>query len=189
MKIKKTFLIPTAVLALVLLIVMTGFYPVALVDGSPIYFRAWRKLEEAQKKYTNAQAKSVGLKSADFSSAENKEISLTIKKEALTSLIEDRIMEQEGDKVIAQFAELSQKRLEDTVSGNENLDKAVRTVYALSFSSFKNLILLPQSRRDVLRVFLAGQGKNFEEWLKDAKSQKSVKLYFVPFRWNGDRVR
>lgn len=186
---KKTLLICTVFLTLVLLVIMTGMYPVAIVNGSPIYFRNWRKLEDAQKKYTNAQTKSIGIKSLDFSEAENKDLALAIKKDSLTSLIEDRIIQQDGDEVVAQFKDLSQKRLDDVISGNSGLDKAVKTVYNLSFSDFKNLVLLPQSRRDVLRIFLAGQGKNFDEWLANAKSRKDIKLYFAPFRWDGQEVK
>lgn len=173
-----------------LIVIMTGLYPVALVEGSPIWRRQWLKAEVAEKKLTNTQAKSFGFKPVNFTVSGNQDLLRVLKRDTLTALIEDKIISVEGKKIIENFEDLSQKRLMDTLqSGGADFNQAVRTVYNLSLKDFKNLVLLPQARRDVLRVFLASEGKNFEEWLKETKHRKEVKLFLVPFRWAGEEIK
>ncbi len=185
---KKITLSLTVVAGLFIATIMTGYYPVVLVDNSPIFFGTWQKTEEAQKKFTNVQASSSGLDPVDFAARENKDILRAFKITALNLLIENKIIEQEGGKVIPDFNDLSKKRLESVMAGEGDLSGAVKTVYSLSISEFKNLILLPQARRDVLRIFLANDGKNFDDWLKARKKEKTVKTKFIPFRWNGTEL-
>ncbi len=187
---KKIWVVSTLTVALLVVVLMMGLYPAARVGDSFIWKRTWQKAEEAEKKLTNTQAKSLNLKPVNFSIAENKDLLTGIKQDTLTSLIEDMIIQQDGIKIVQNLAELSKKRMQDTIQGGgQDLDKAVRTVYNLSLEDFRNLVLLPQARRDVLRVFLASEGKNFEEWLKSEKQKKNVKLFLVPFRWDGERVK
>lgn len=180
----------TSLVAFILIMIMAGLYPVALVDGSPIWRIRLHKAEEAEKKLTNTQAKSLGFKPVNFTSSANKDLLNGLRQDILTTLIEDKIIKEKGGKVVEKFEELSRKRMMDTLQGGgADLSKAVRTVYNLSLSDFEDMVLLPQARRDVLRIFLAGDGENFEEWLKEAKAQKSVKLFLVPYRWDGERVK
>lgn len=186
----KIILSITGVTAVILIIVMAGLYPVALVNGSPIWRNSLRKAEEAEKKLTNTQAKSFGFKPVNFTSSANKDLLNGLRQDILTTLIDNKIIKEDGVKVVEKFEELSRKRMMDTLQGGgADLSKAVRTVYNLSLKDFENMVLLPQARRDVLRVFLANEGKNFEEWIKEIKSKKSVKLFLVPYRWDGEKVR
>lgn len=186
----KFIFITTSLIALVLIIVMAGLYPVVLVDSSPIWKNGLQKAEEAEKKLTNTQAKSLGFKSVNFGSSANKDLLKGLRQDILTALIENKVIKEEGVKIVEKFEELSQKRMTDTLQGGgSDLSKAVRTVYNLSLKDFENMVLLPQARRDVLRVFLAGEGKNFEEWLKEAKQNKKIRLILVPYRWDGERVK
>lgn len=180
----------TVLIAVALIILMAGLYPVALVNNRPIWRSHLRKAEEAEKKLTNTQAKSLGFKPVNFTSSTNQDLLNGLRQDILTTLIEGKMIEEEGKNVVGKFDELSRKRMMDTLQGGgTDLSKAVRTVYNLSLKDFENMVLLPQARRDVLRVFLAGEGKNFEEWIKEIKAKKTVKLFLVPYRWDGERVK
>ncbi|MDP3729231.1 MAG: hypothetical protein Q8R26_00530 [bacterium] len=180
----------TVLIAIALVILMAGLYPVALVNNRPIWRSHLRKSEEAEKRLTNTQAKSLGFKPVNFTSSTNQDLLNGLRQDILTTLIEGKIIEEEGKSVVEKFEELSQKRMMDTLQGGgTDLSKAVRTVYNLSLKDFENMVLLPQARRDVLRVFLANEGKNFEEWLKDIKGKTKIRLFLVPFRWDGERVK
>ena len=186
----KLVLTATILIAFVLLITMTGLYPVALVDRAPIWRNHLQKAEEAEKKLTNTQAKSLGFKPVNFTSSGNADLLRGLRQDILTTMIENKIIEKEGKKIISNFEELSRKRMTDTLQGGDaDLAKAVRTVYNLSLKDFQNMVLLPQSRRDVLRVFLANEGKNFEEWFKKIKLETKIRLFLVPFRWDGEKVK
>lgn len=186
----KYIFIGTFLTALILIVVMIGLYPVVLVDSSPIWRNRLRKAEEAEKKLTNTQAKSLGFKPVNFSSSGNQDLLNGLRRDILTTLIENKIIREKGAGAVEKFEELSRKRMTDTIQGSgSDLSKAVRTVYDLNLKEFQEMVLLPQARRDVLRIFLANDGKNFEEWLKEEKAKKSVKLFLVPYRWDGERVK
>lgn len=185
----KKFIIPTAILALFIMVIMTGSYPVAFVDGSPIFYHTWQKTEEAEKRFSNTQDKSLGVKPLDFSKPENLEMLKEVRRSTLTFLIENKIIEQAGGEVIADFKNISQKRMDTVMQEGGDLKTAVKTVYNLDVADFQNLILLPQSRRDVLKIFLANEGKSFDDWLAEQKKAKKIQLMFTPFTWDGEQAK
>ena len=165
-----------------------GLYPVAWVNGSPIFYATWKKIEKSEKQFLNVRQKIS--ESNRISAASSLEVfndnnpSLF----ALSFLIDDKITEKEGMEVVKNLGELSQKRMNDTLAAQGDMSSAVKAVYGLSLNDFKRLILKPQARRDVLSVFLASQNLDYAEWLNQKKEQASVKIFFGPFSWNGKEL-
>lgn len=174
--------------ALVLGIIMTGFYPVAVVDSSPVFFRTWKIAEDAAKRFFNVQAHTTRSKPIDFSLPESADLLLSVKRDTLTFLIEDRVILQKGGELFKNFEEAAKSRVLAALSAKGALRSQGALVYGLSEEDFMELVLLPQARRDVIRESLAKEG-DFESQLREMKKGKSIKLYFVPFRWDGESVR
>lgn len=180
--------ITTFFLALFIIVVMTGFYPVAIVEGTPIFQRTWRKAEDAAKNFIKAEAVKSG-KAIDLSSSENADFLLEVKRGTLTFLIEDLILQKEGGKVIDGFERLNKERVDTALREGENLEQASRLVYGLDLKDFVSLVLLPQARRDVLQEALGEKAQDFNVWFLSVKKSKQVRLMFIPFRWDGEVVR
>ncbi|QQG45060.1 MAG: hypothetical protein HYW89_03600 [Candidatus Sungiibacteriota bacterium] len=186
---KVILLVIGMVVGLFLVSVMTGFYPVALVDGAPIFYRTWKKTEEAAKHFANTQLVSRGSKPIDFSAPQNSELLLAGRKDTLTSLIEDTILHQGGKKLHKGFERLVAAKVSTALKDNEDIEQAAKLVYNLDLDDFKELVLLPQAQGEVVAEILEKQNQDFEGWLREAKKQKRVFLMFVPFSWDGERIQ
>jgi len=167
---------------------LTGFYPVALVNGQPISYRTWEKAQRGAINFANAEAQRAGRASIDFSAPGYGELLRAVRRDTLTFLIEDAILAQEGKKVVDEFNFLVEDRVRKAIAGSGSLEGGARLVYGLSLVEFRMLVLAPQARRDVAGEALAGGTKSFDEWFFEVKKRKMVQLFFVPFRWNGERV-
>lgn len=169
---------------------ISGFYPVAIVGSTPILARTWQKAERGAEYFTNAQMKSAPEgKEIDFSLSENRELLLDIQRGTLTFLIENMIMQQEGDTVAGDYLLDVSDRIKDALSRAENLDEKVERIYGFSPEDFKRFVLFPQARQDVIRAALILRHQTFEDWIREEKKKKKVRLFFVPFRWDGEFVR
>ena len=84
---------------------------------------------------------------------------------------------------------MTKSKGEEANKNAKNLAKSIEFAYALTRKEFNKLILLPQARRDVIRNHLKEKNQTFDEWLTDAKKLKRIKILFVPYEWDGERVR
>lgn len=183
--------LPIAVVGVILFSIffLTGFYPVALVNGQPISYRTWEKAQRGAINFANAQAQRAGRASIDFFAPGYGELLHAVRRDTLTFLIEDIILAQEGKKAVGEFKFLVEDRVREAMASSRSLEGGARLMYGLSLAEFRMLVLSPQARRDVVSEALAGGTKSFDEWLFEVKKRKMVQLFFVPFRWNGERVK
>lgn len=169
--------------------VAAGFYPIALVGGTPIFKRTWQKAEDAAKNFERAQAQTRGAEPVDFSSTNNRELLLDTKRGTLLFLIEDAVIREKGGEVIEGVGTLSRERVAEAMRSSVNPEQAARAVYGLSLNDFRDLVLLPQARRDVLQEALAEKNQDFDTWLRKAKKEVKLRLFFTPFIWDGEIIK
>lgn len=165
-----------------------GYYPVALVERAPIFYRTWEKAQNSAMHYTNVQRVSGGGSAINYHARENEELLAHIKKSTLTFLIEDAVIVQEGPNVDDVFRAVARERAEGALSSSPSLAQGAEKLYGLSRDDFRELVLFPQARRDVLRDHFQARDVDPEVWLRDIKKQKRVRLFFVPYTWNGEVV-
>lgn len=166
----------------------TGLYPVALVNSQPIFFRKWRKAQEGAMHFMNAQSRAAGKKPIDFFATGYGELLRGVRRDTLTFLIEDAVLAQEGKKIVDGFGRVVEGRVREAVGGAPNLERGAKAMYGLPFDDFRELVLVPQARKDVISEAFAGGARSFDVWLREAKRKKMIQLLFVPFRWSGERV-
>jgi len=185
----KKFFIITAVFFLIFIAAaIGGFYPAARVDDTFISFRTWRKLEEASKHFANVELVRRGERPINFAAAENSQLLIDGRIETLTALVEDVLIINEGRRAIADFDAKSEQLTATAAKKNNAIKKAVESLYGIAYDDFLELVLLPQARRDVLSKTFEERSLHFEEWLRGAKKQASMRLYFTGFRWNKEKI-
>lgn len=165
-----------------------GYYPVALVERSPIFYQTWEKAQNSAMHYTNVQRVSGGGSAINFTARENEESLSNLKKGTLTYLIEDAVIIQEGPNIDGVFRAVARERAENALQSTPSLQEGVEKLYGLSMDDFRELVLFPQARRDILREHFQVNNIDPEVWLRDVKKQKNIRLFFVPYRWNGEAV-
>ena len=183
---KKWYILIAGMLCIIAGIIMAAerVYPVAIVNGSFVWYRTWNRLERAME-----HALIVELTASKTKLPADNQVALIIKKDTLTQLVEDRILIQKGKKEFVNFESRSQDRINGIVSDKNKMEKAAAFMYGLNREAFNDLILMPQSRREVAQEDLEKQHISFEDWFLQAKKEAHVRLFFTPFTWDGVQVQ
>lgn len=185
----KFLFVSLLLLAVFLTVSIGGFYPAAVVNGSIITFREWRKLEEASKRFANAERARRGERPLNFAAVENSVLLVEGRKTTLGALIEGQIIVGEGRRLVPDFDQKSEENIVEALRRAPNFKQGVESLYGISYEDFKVMVLLPQARMELLKEALEKHSINFEERLGEAKRQANVRLLFVPFHWNGEGIR
>ncbi len=167
----------------------TGIYPVAIVNGSPILARTWKRAEAAAIQFTQTNLIASGRAPIDFALAENVHLLIEARKDALLALIENKLVAKEGDVIVADLDARANERVDAAVRQSVNLKEGAGFLYGLDFNKFRDLILLPQARRDLLRETFEEKKEDFLNWFSTLKAHARVRLLFTPFSWDGERVK
>lgn len=165
-----------------------GYYPVALVNGHPIWESTWEKLQQATMHNVAFQLKETGGKEINFFAPENASVLLGIREGTLTTLIENALLKQGGTKMVGNFTDRVTQKITDAVHDWGAVDKLAKAMYGYKRDDMMQFIFMPQSSRDVIREKLESQQKTFEEWFADIKKTASVRLFFTSLTWNGGEI-
>ncbi len=186
-KYKLLIIILTLFIVIIGWFVFTANYPVVFVNLQPIsavnfnknYIASLAYYKNALETYNNKYAKAL----------EADEIKNEIKRALLESMIEDILIEKELKKEIKEsdLKNLIAKRTEEVIK-NQNIGAAAEKLYGFSFNDFKNRVLIPRAKKEILesRIFLSGG--NFEERIKEMKLKAQVMIFLPGFEWDGKGV-
>ena len=178
------FLIAAAIVIAVPVIIIFGrLYPVAIVNGSPIWYRTWDRYLQGTGHALVVQARAAG---TQFNP--DPVIAAAIRKDTLSALIEDSILAQQARILFPGFDGTSEQKIQDALGSSGNIEKAAQLMYGFGTADFRHFILLPQSRREVVQDTLGKQNINFAAWLSGAKKKASVHILLRGYGWDGDNV-
>lgn len=165
----------------------SGYYPVALVDGSPVYYKDWKADQDVMVRMLNVQAVTFGDKPVDLTSGRGEQVAHDIKRDALQLLIDDKIIVLRGRERDKNFnARVEDKLAKELQKTKEaDIDKVANTLYGVSGDRFKQTVLLPQARREALVEIEVKDARMFDLWFSEFKRAKKVRLFLVPYAWNG----
>jgi hypothetical protein len=166
-----------------------GLYPVASVNGTLIFARAWQRTLDAEKQVVNVRAHTTHARLIDFSSARDRELLETIRRSTLTFLIDSILIKQEGLTVVRDIEQLSVQRVNDELRKSQVTESMAAAVYGLDLAALKETILLPQARQEILSDTLAIEHKDFSDWLINLRTRAKIKFFFVPFQWDQEGVK
>lgn len=171
--------------------VIAGYYPVALVDGSPVYYREWQADQDVMVRMLNAQAITLGDKPVDLTSGRGEQVAHDIKRDALQLLIDDRITLRQGLRQDKNFnARVEDKLAKELQKAKQtDLDKVANTLYGITGDRFKQTVLLPQARREVLAEIETKDAATFPLWFSELRRTKKVRLFLVPYTWDGVELK
>lgn len=167
-----------------IIMAVNKMYPVAMANGSFVWYRTWYTLERATE-----HALIVELTASKTKLPADNQIARIIKQDTLTSLIEDVILTQKGKKEFTDFESHSQDRVNRAVSDKNKMGKAATFMYGLGASAFNDLILMPQSRREIAQEDLEKRHISFDDWFLQVKKEARVYVFFTSFTWDGVQVR
>ena len=161
-------------------LVTLGYYPVAVVGSSFINAHQFNRNYKAMVIYATAIEK---MDPASTTAREN------FSPDKIQSLVLEDLIEQKiiAKKLAAEAGQELPELIATRVNKFENdngLQKAAEGLFGLSYDEFKEEVLIPQARRDILtgRLFLNGQ--SFDVWLKDTKKNTNVYIFSPHLKWD-----
>jgi hypothetical protein len=172
-----------AVLVIGGLVIFFNIYPMAMVGWQPITAGTFKKdLTVATFFYKTTLGET-----ADINSPE---IEKKIKQEVLDKLIEDILIDREINK------QLKNSELEEIISNKTKellkvggIEGEINLLYGLPLDKFKEQVLRPLLKREILanRMFL--NNKNLNNWLSETKKQTKVMIFLPDLVWKDGKVQ
>lgn len=169
-------------------LVRLGTYPVAVVGASIVSARSLNATVIAAHRYYVQSLQASGDRSAD-DAFEDHAAALELRRAALDRLIEDAIISRElKDRLGEDLESVIADKLA-AVELSPKTEKAVSTLYGLTLARFREMVLAPKAREEILqgRVFAEGN-QDFGTWLKNIKKNVKIVVLAPDLAWNGEKV-
>jgi len=180
-------LISSVIVIVIVIIIVAQSYPIAFVNWQLISFQTFKK-DSATAIYYYQKTLETYNKN-DLAVIHSSEVKQEIERAVLDKLIENILIHQELRKRLKnnELERMAENKIEEIIKGKD-IEKKVKILYGLSLDEFKERILKPQARQEILASRLLLENKNFDEWLKDVKKQAKVDILLPGFEWNGEGV-
>ncbi len=170
-------------MAVILILVFVGYWPVATVNGKPIFFYQFsRNYDIARHFYQNdLKIENKDLKILDSSGSQNE-----IKRATLDSMVDDSLIDQELAKRISSndLNQILDNKLSNINLDDQSLKQGTEILYGLSNYEFKDYVLIPQAKEEILDGRLAMGGSNINDWLNNARKNAQVSIFIPGFYWD-----
>ncbi|MEK9174949.1 MAG: SurA N-terminal domain-containing protein [Patescibacteria group bacterium] len=153
-----------------------GLFPVAKVNGDFISYKTVKENADVSRRL---YAQGLAGSSPDLDNIFKRGSEKELFKNSLENLIINLIIKSsaaEEDLVKAQ------KEVEASFNSKTaaNLSGVLQNVYSWDAAKFKERILEPQA---LLQIVSQKEGQNFDSWLKSAKANSTIRIWFLPYRW------
>ncbi len=171
------------------ILVKGDVFPVAVVDSGFISARTFDRSVKALAQYYEVSAKNAA--------ANNKPVPVSpgtaaLKKAMLAQLIQDELIARNFHAVAGKDADaVVLKKLESVKDKTESAEfqNAVRAFYGLSIDEFKDFVLIPEARREVITDALRAKHEDFEAWVKGLQTKASVFILLRGFSWEKGELK
>jgi hypothetical protein len=183
-----SFHIRILILTLVLLVggltsytlIRNGYFPVARVNSKFVSYKTIKEnVEVSRRIYKQGQAGASEELDNLFSPRNYREL----EKKSLESLIINMVVKDSATK--ESLAKVDYE-ISTNFKNSANTANSVKTIYGWDMATFKKKILEPQALWNILR---SEKGSGFEEWLRAEKNEASVKIMFLPFKWEEGELK
>lgn len=173
---------------LVFFLISGGYYPILSVNGSFVSARIFWKNYQANlvsyQKIMDSYSSAIQDKSKIGPVDVNE-----LKKYALTQIIENVLINTEVKKELGSDLDAIVAGRMSKIEGDKDLQKAAESVYGLNFAEFKDEILVPLAKEEILTGRLFLEGKKLNDWLDEAKKSSQVKIFSGQFFWDGKEIQ
>lgn len=175
------------VVALGVFLIFDKLYPVILVNWQSVNARSFDEDFNTAVFYYQTAVKVYN--QTDAASASSLEVQQEIKGAVLDKLVEDILITNELAKRLSRddLSQMIKDKIDEILKG-QDIAEQVKTIYNLSLEQFRQELLEPQARLEILQARLALENINFDDWLKSAEQQARVIILLPGFAWSGEGV-
>ena len=166
--------------------ISNGFFPAAYADGEFISARTQEAQVTAAVTYYDTIIKQAPPQGSAPKSV--KEITPEIRRGVVEKLIENSIVRHQFAKKLGTAKQLIDAKVNDPALDKDETKKNIKALYGLDIPAFKQMVLMPQARKELLAAKIAEEKLNFEDWLKARKKEARVIIFLKGLSWNGAEV-
>lgn len=164
-------------------LIRSNRYPIAVVNARLISAHTFLGQYQAALTYYRNMRTTYPTLSADYPPE-----TVQLKASVLEQLIETALIREAVEKEVGDDLDYLISNKLGRYEADGEFQRAAETLYGLRFPEVRRGMLIPQAEREILAGRLFLNGKNFEEWLVDAKRSAAVTILSGQFRWNGGGV-
>jgi len=172
-------------------IITSQSYPVVIVNWQPISAKSFNNDFNTAVFYYGKVIETYNKNTT--SSINTPEVNAEIKRAVLDKSIENILILNELEKRLknSELDQMVKNKIDEILKG-QDIEKQVATIYNLSLNAFKEQILTPEARLEILQARLMLENNlsagGFDEWLINAKKQAKVVILLSGFGWDGEGV-
>lgn len=162
-------------------LVLGGYYPIAMVEGTLVSAHTFNVEYAASTRYYQNMVKTYGSQVPTLGTDD-------IKLLTMENIIENVLVAKAAQKEVGgDLNGLIQNKL-SAYSSDASLLQAATGLYGFNKNDLWNLVLMPQAERDILsgRLFLKNQ--KFDDWLTQAKQSANISLFSGGLKWTPQGV-
>lgn len=167
---------------------VTGRWPVGMVDGTPVTYLAFKDNFLTAERFYRSSLKMAG---QDERVMMAKEVQRDLQRATMEGLVEGILIDRELEKKYA--ADDLQRLIDNKVNGvdvsSEEMKKATELLYGLTTDRFRELVLVPKAKQEILEGNLILQDGTFNDWLTDRKKEASISIFIPALYWDAGEVK
>jgi len=168
-------------------VIVSQSYPVALVNWQLVSAKSFNNDFNTAFFYYQKVAETYD--KSDATAINSPQAKTEIERAVLDKSVENILIMNELGKRLknSEIEQMVQNKINEVFNG-QDIAKQVATIYNLSLDAFKERVLTPEARTEILQARLMLENKNFDDWLKETKKQAKVIILLPGFGWNGEGV-
>lgn len=166
-------------------ILNNGLYPVALVNGSAISANEFERVATAALHFYVKSSEAV--KRRTLTEEEVDALYAEIRRGTLDKLIGERLVDAE---LAARFGERARALAEEKVdtASSDELRAAVPALYGMAYADFRDMLLVPEAKVEVLKESLGRDSLDAQTWFSSARGSARVAVFLPNLFWKNGGV-
>lgn len=167
---------------------VTGYWPIAVVDRTPITYAMFEKNFTWANHFYKSNLKIAGEDERVFMT---KEIQRDLQRVTMEGLIERIIIDHELAKRYkpGDLQQLIDNKIGGTDLGSADMAKATQLLYGLTPGQLKELVLIPDAKQEILEGNMTLQNESFADWMTARKNEAGVSIFIPVLYWDKNEVK
>lgn len=171
-----------------IIIGVTGYWPIALVDRTPVTYNEFKENFMMADHFYRSNLKLAGEDDRTVMSADAQR---DLQRVTMEGIVEQVLI---GHELAKRYSSSDLKQLVDNKIGSIDLAsgdmaKGTQLLYGLTPEQFKELVLIPKAKQEILEGNLTLQNGTFNDWLTTRKSEAHVSIFIPALYWQGGEVK
>lgn len=170
---------------LIATLITYGFYPILVVNGSPVTAHRFDKIYRAALLYQGNFIKTYAPSASGTTALlSGKDLEIGILNQLVDMELIDAGVRRE---VGGDLPELIAGKIEK-YDDRSDLKTAAVSLFGITYADFRKEVLIPQAEWDILAGRLYLRGESIDKWLADARRSAEVIVFSKRFRWDGSKI-